>query len=162
MTTTPQVTRVAPRVEAPTPGRKVGYFVAAIVDGVLLYVVNNLLEWEWPSFLTDDFSRVLTILNVSLVASLLVNLAWIVADPVWFKSTSQIGLNAISMVVTIRMWQVFPFDFTPYDFPWETLARITLVAGMVGLVVGSIVELVKLARWTAIQVGGGSSEERPA
>jgi hypothetical protein len=144
--TRPQDTRVRSRA-APPPGRKAGYLVAAVVNGVLLYVVNNLLEWEWPPFLTEDFSFMLTILNVSLVASLVVNVAWIVADPIWFRSPAQIGLNVISFVVAIRTWQVFPFDFTPYDFPWGTLFRVGLAVGMFGIVAASIAELVKLARW---------------
>lgn len=150
--TRPQDTRVPSRAERKTAGRKAGYVVAALVNGVLLYVVNNLLGWGWPSFLTDDFSRLLAILNVSLAASLLVNLVWVVADPVWFRSIAQIGLNVVSFVVTIRMWQVFPFDFSPYDFPWGTLARVVLAVGMFGLVVGSIVEFAKMLRWAGTQV----------
>jgi len=130
-----------------TTGRRVGYLVAAVLDGVLLYVVNNVLDWGWTSFLTDDFTKVLTIINVLLIASLVVNLAWIVADPVLFKSSSQIGLNAISFVVTIRLWQVFPFDLSSSDFPWEMLLRTVLMVGLFGLVLGSIAELVKMARY---------------
>ena len=41
--------------------RRFGYLVAIGVNLVLLYVVNNLLEWGVPEFLTDDFERVLPI-----------------------------------------------------------------------------------------------------
>lgn len=146
-TTHPADTRVQERIGSRAPGRQFGYLVAVFVDGALLWVANNLLAWEWPSFLTEDFSRVLPILNVSLVASMVVNLVWIVADPVWLKSLSQVGLNVISFVVTIGLWQVFPFDFSQYHFPWETLLRAGLAVALFGLVVGSIVELVKAARW---------------
>ena len=47
--------------------RRFGYLVAIGVNLILLYVVNNLLEWEWPSFLTEDFERVVGIVSFSII-----------------------------------------------------------------------------------------------
>lgn len=143
--------------KASAPGRRVGYAVAAVLNGVLLYVVNNLPAWDLFPFLTDDFSRVLWILDLSLLASLLVNVAWIWFDPIWFKGTTQIALNAISLAVTVRMWNVFPFDFSAYSFDWETVARVVLVIGGVGLSIGILVELVNVGRWAISSAADGAS-----
>lgn len=52
----------------------------------------------------------------------------------------------VGLVATIAVWNVFPFDFTGQTFPWDTVLRVLLVAGMVGSVVAIVVALVRLAR----------------
>ena len=137
-------TRESPPQTISPPGQRFGYGVAILVNAALIYVVNNLLAWDWLPFLTDDFERVIPIINVSLVASIVVNLTYMVADPRWFKSLTQIGLLGISLVVTIRMYQVFPFDFSAYEFDWDTTARALMILAMVGIGIGLISEFVKL------------------
>lgn len=143
MTTT---TGPASGVGHPHVARQAGYTMVILVDLALLYVANNLLAWDLLPFLTDDFARVLWLIDISLLATIAVNLAHIWYDPAWFKSLGQIGLGWISMLVAIRMFQVFPFDFSSYVFDWERVARFVIVLSMVGIGVGILVEVVKLAR----------------
>lgn len=126
------------------PARKFGYLVAVAVNAVLLWVVHNLLDWEWTRFITEEWDQVLPILTTSLIAAIVVNTLYIVFDPKWFKSLTQIVLSGISLAVTVRMLRVFPFDFTAYDFPWETFVRVGLVVGIVGISIAIVVETVKL------------------
>jgi hypothetical protein len=133
-------------------GRRAGYVGAVIVNGIILWVVNNLLDWGWPAFLTDDFERVLPILNVSLIATMVVNFVYLAYDRRWFKSLCQVGLAAISLIVAIRMYRTFPFDFSAYDFDWEALARVVLIIGIVGTAIALVVELFRLGR--ALMVAG--------
>jgi hypothetical protein len=135
-----------------TPGRGAGYLVAIVVNLILLYVANNLLEWSLVPFLTDEFGQVLWFINVSLLATILVNFVYLVYDPAWFKSLCQIGLGAISLVVSIRMYQVFPFDFSAYQFNWTLTARIVMIAAIVGVALGIVVEIVKLVAGLATQL----------
>jgi hypothetical protein len=138
--------------------RKIAYGASVVVNLVMLFVINNLLEWDWFRFLTTDFGPMLWLINVSLVATVLINLVWLGYDPVWFRSLSQIGLNLISAVVTIRMYQVFPFDFSAYEFNWAPVARLAIILTMVGLALGTITELVKLVpRRVKTQVVAGRS-----
>ena len=136
--------------EVKTPGavgaRRFGFVVAIAVNVVMLVIVNNIVEWGWIPFLTDDFAEVVWLINLSLTASILANTAYIAYDPGWFKSMTQVGLNLISIVVIVRMWQVFPFDFSRYQFDWETLLRLVLVLAVVGTGIGIVVELVNLVR----------------
>ena len=120
--------------------------VAIVVNVFLLIAANNLLAWDIFPFLTNDFERVLPILNVSLAAAIAVNLIYLAYDAGWFKSLTQIGLLAISLVVTVRLYQVFPFDFSAYEFGWETLAQWVLILAMVGVGIGVAAELVRLAK----------------
>lgn len=121
------------------------YVAAIVVNAVLLYVANNLLGWEFPQFLTDDFGKVLWIINLSLVATIVANFTYLGFDAAWFKSATQIGLNALTLTVSVRMYRVFPFDFSSSQFDYAPIARIVIILTMVGTVAAMIVELVKLA-----------------
>jgi len=126
--------------------RRVGYVVAALVNGAMLWVANHLLGWGWPPFLTNGFEDLLPWVNMSLVSTIAVNLLWTRRDPAWFKHLAQLGLNAISLVVIVRSWQIFPLDFTGYWSEWETLARIALGIAFFGVVIDTVTRLVALTR----------------
>jgi hypothetical protein len=145
MTAPPSALRPAEKGQV---ARKTGYGAAVVVNLVLLLVINNLLAWDWFRFLTADIGPMLWLINVSLVATVLINLVWLGYYPVWFRSLSQIGLNLISAVVTIRMYQVFPFDFSTYEFNWAPIARLLIILALVGLALGTITDLVKLVSRT--------------
>lgn len=122
-----------------------GYLVGVVVNAILIVIVNNLLAWGWVPFLTGRFELLTGIITVSLSVVLVANVLWLAFDPRWFKAMLQLGLNAISLVVAMRIWQVFPFDFSAYPgFSWHTMARVVIVVSMVGICVGMLSELFKL------------------
>lgn len=126
--------------------RRTGYVVAIVMNLLLLYVANNLLDWNVLSFLTAAFGSVVWLINLSLAGTILANVVWLGYDVAWFKALSQIGLNLISAVVSIRMYQVFPFDFSQSQFDWAPITRLVIIFTLIGLVLATIAELVKLAR----------------
>ena len=134
---------------SPQATRRFGYGVAIAVNVVMLWIVNNLLEWGWPSWLTDDFDRVLPIINLSIVATIIVNLVYIAYDAAWFKSMLQVVLLVISLVATIRLYRVFTFDFSAYSFNWEPVTRGILIFVCIAIGIGLIAEIVKFARSSA-------------
>ncbi len=117
-----------------------------MVNVVLLFVVTNLLEWDLVPFLTDDFDRVVPIISLSLAATIAVNVLYLVSDTARLKSLTQIGLLGINMAATVRLFQVFPFDYTAYDFDWAAVTRVVLIASMLGIGIAAIVEVLKLGR----------------
>ncbi|MEN8114309.1 MAG: hypothetical protein ABFS21_07965 [Actinomycetota bacterium] len=127
-------------------GRRVGYVVAVVINVVLIFVVVNLLSWGWLPFLTEDFENLLPILILSLLVSGMVNLAWIVYDPRWFRAAGQIVDNLTSLLVVVVTYKVFPFDFSPYRINWETIVRVVIVLTAFALVIATIAEFVKLIR----------------
>jgi hypothetical protein len=129
--------------------RRSGYVIAIAVNVVMLYVVNNLLAWNILPFLTDDFGRVLWLIDISLLATIMVNFIYLAYDRSWFRSLGQIGLNLISLVVAVRMYQVFPFDFSGSTFDWTQIARVVIIFTILGTTIGALVEAVKLARAAA-------------
>jgi hypothetical protein len=138
-------------------GRKVGYAVAIACNIALLVIANNILDWGWLPWLTEEFRQVLPVMNVSLGASIAANIVYLVYDPPGFKATAELGLLIISLIVTIRFLQVFPFDFTAYEFGWGTLARWLLVLAIVGICIGMLVQVVQLVRLGAQRAAKGST-----
>jgi hypothetical protein len=128
------------------PGRRAGYLIVVLLDLVMLWIAHQLLDWQWPSFLTGAFEDLLPWITASLAATAIVNLVWVFWDPEWFRHLTQFGLDVLSLAVAVRTWQIFPFDFSSYSSGWETLARVAIVVGIVGSAIGAVVELVKLAR----------------
>jgi hypothetical protein len=126
--------------------RRVGYVVAALVNAVLLYLVNVWPGWQAVPFLTEGMDDVLDVVNLSLTATVVVNLAYLVYDPAWFTAAGQLVLSVIALAVAIRLLQVFPFDFSAYAVDWELVTRVVLGFAVFGSAVGIVASLVKLVR----------------
>ncbi len=143
-------TEVRPRPDVksrPTrAGRRFGYLVAIAVNFGLIAVVNNILDWDVVPFLTADFSRLVGFISISLGLTIAANVAYLAYDPAWFKSLTQIGLLLVSLAVTIRIYQVFPFDFSTYSIAWSQMTRWILIIAMAGTCIGMLVEAGKLLR----------------
>lgn len=125
-------------------GRQVGYGVAIGINIVLLVVVQNVLDWGWFGFLTQDFAEVAPWISMSIGVSILANIFYIADDRFVVKSLGQMVTNLITFGVSIFVLRVFPFDFSGYDFNWDLVARIVLIVAIVGSAIGAIAELVKL------------------
>lgn len=128
----------------PVATRRLGYGITMLVNAAMIVVVNNILEWGWFSWLTNDFELLLPIINLSLMASILVNLAYMVYDAEWFKSMCEIGLLVISITVAVRTFQVFPFDFSAYSWDWEATTKMIIAFAIIGMSIALIVNAVKL------------------
>lgn len=121
-----------------------GYLLAAAINGVMLWIAHQLLDWEWPGFLTPEFDDVLPLITVSFVASIVANLVYAWRDAWPIKALGELVTTVIGFVVALRMWQVFPFEFTGDDWSW--LVRFVLIVAMIGTILGVITQLVNLAK----------------
>jgi hypothetical protein len=151
------VTNRRPSVAA----RRFGYIVAAAITAAIWFVINVWPGWQDLSFLTDQTTEVLWLVNVSLVVSVAVNLIYAVYDPVWLKALGDLVTTSIGLAVLVRAWQVFPFDFSDYSIDWAVIARVVLVIGIVGSCIGIVVQLVTLMRLAVVGgLGGRRGEAR--
>lgn len=125
-------------------GMRFGYAIAVLVNLVMLIVVQNVLEWGWFSFLTEEFADVVPWISFSLIVSIVLNLVYQFNDTIPVKSTGQILSNLISIFVTYRVLSVFPFDFSESTFDWALVTRIVLILAMVGAGIGVLTEVLKL------------------
>jgi hypothetical protein len=111
----------------------------------MLVVIQNILEWGWLPFLTEEFAQVVPWISMSLVVSIVANLVYEFNDTRIVKSTGQILINLISILITYQIFTVFPFDFSAYDFSWALVTRILMVLAMVGAGIGVLTEAMRLA-----------------
>ena len=124
--------------------RKASYVIAIVINVAMLVLVQNLLEWGWPPFLTDEFAEVVPWISFSLIASIIANIIYQVDDSQIVKSVGQLVVNLISVWVTYTVLTVFPFDFSGYQFDYEIVTRVVLILGIVGAGIGALVEAIKL------------------
>lgn len=133
-----------PTDRRPAAGRRFGYVLAVAINGVFLWISHQLLDWEWPGFLTEEFDRLLPLVTASFVASMVVNTVYLVRDRGRVRSLGELTTAAFGLVVSIRTWTVFPFDFAGYGTDWTWLVRTLLVIGIVGTSIAGIVHLTRL------------------
>jgi len=124
----------------PTAGRRFGYTVSIVINAVMLFIANNLMEWEWFPWLTNEYDRVLPWIAFSIGATMIVNAMYLAYDMQWFKSLTQAGLAVIAFIVTVRLFRIFPFDFSAYDFPWTGITEAILILAIVGTAIAVVVE----------------------
>ena len=134
-----------PNSPQPTAGRRFGYAVAIVVNAIGLYIVQNLLEWD-ISFVTSDFAQVDGLISLSLIATIGANVLFLFFDPRWFKGAVEAWSQAISLLATLRLLQVFPFDFDEWAGPWEQVARAVLIIAAIGTAIGILTSIRNLVR----------------
>lgn len=139
-------------------GSQIGYGIAIGLSLVLIYIVQNLEHWNFLPFLTGEFGQVVPWITFSLIVGVLAYITYILYDSQALRWTGEIVTNIITIVVTWRIFTVFPFDFTAYEFPWSILTRIVLVAAMVGASIGVAVNVVKLINSTNPQLKKGDTD----
>jgi hypothetical protein len=124
--------------------RRFGYAIGAAVNGVLLFLTNVAPGWRWVPFLTEDFTRVLGLVNLSLLAGLVANMLYELYDRRWFRDLGGIGTTGVGLVAVVQLLRVFPFAFADSSVDWDTVTWWLLVLGVAGSVIGLVVQVVTL------------------
>jgi hypothetical protein len=143
------MTGIGRKPRPPIAARRLGYLIAAAINGVFLYLINVNPGWQAVPFLTEDTNYVLGLVNFSILATIAANLLYVIYDARWWRATGDLVTTGIGLIVLTRMWSVFPFDFSDSAFDWTFLARLLLVIAMVGAIIGMVVQLVLLVRLAA-------------
>lgn len=130
--------------DVPTAARRVGHLLLATVHAVLLWLAHQLLDWDWPGFLTDEFAEVLGVVSASLVANVLVNLALVIHQGARFTALTELITTWFGLAVSLRLLDVFPFDFTGYAIDWSGAAHALLILLVAVTGVAMVVHLVRL------------------
>lgn len=123
-----------------------GSIGSAVVNALLLYGINIWPGWQAVPFLTPDMDRALDIINASLIAGIVVNVVCAVIRSRALLALGNLVVMGIGLAALLRLWDVFPFDFGSSWSGWPVLVRVFLGLGMVGSIIGAIVELVNLFR----------------
>jgi hypothetical protein len=136
---------MATRPQSPR-ARRWGYGIAALINLIVAWGVNVWPGWDAVPFLTSGMTQVLPLVNLSLLVGFLTNLAYLVADPPWFKALGNILTAGISIAVLVRTLRVFPFDFGDSASTWDPITRGILIFLIVASTLGLAVQVVQFAR----------------
>ncbi len=126
--------------------RRFGYAVAVVVNAAMLYAVNRWPGWQQVPFLTGETRKVIDLVNASIIVSLVANVVYLVRDPRWLKALGDLVTTSVGLVVLVRIWRVFPFDFGDGSIDWDLVARVLLAVGIFGSAVAIIVAIVSFVR----------------
>ena len=126
--------------------RRVGYVVAVLVNAAVLYAVNVWPGWQALPFLTEDMRLVLGLVNASMLVSIVANMVYFVADPRWLKALGDIVTTAVGIAALVRMWQVFPFDFSGSSFDWALVVRVAMGVAIGGSAIALVVAFVSFVK----------------
>lgn len=146
MTSTTGTPPVRSTRRPPRGARRVGYLLSAAINLVLLWLVNVSPGWGVVPFLTDDFARVVGVVNASLLVGVVTNLLYVVADPSWARRLGDAITAAFALVVLLQLVTVFPFDLGAGWSGWETVLRTGLALACVGTGIGVLANLAQLLR----------------
>lgn len=97
-------------------------------------------------FLTPATTEVLPWVNATMVAGIAANVLYAMWDPRWLKALGDIVTTSIGIVSMVRIWQVFPLDFTGSSIDWALVSRVLLGVGFGGSGIAVIVALVTFVR----------------
>ncbi len=84
------------------------FIVAGIVNIILYYIANNLLNWH-ISFIAPSFADVLWIVKYFLLAAIIVNLIFIFYHPNWLRNLLQAIVDVLFIITAYTFLVVFPF-----------------------------------------------------
>jgi membrane-associated HD superfamily phosphohydrolase len=145
----------AVRTRPSRSARSFGYTIAVIVNVTLLYLVNVRPGWQAVPFLTEDTRQVLVLFNVSLVAGIVTNLAFVLYDAPRWKALWDLVAISISLAVLVKVWVVFPFAFDAQE--WTIVARTVVMVAMVGTVIAMLVQAFSMTGGTTRSISGRTS-----
>lgn len=124
---------------------RAGSFFTIIFSFVMLYIVDNILDWGWLPFLTNDFNDVIPVINWSLWIDIGLGVILLAVYSPKIKMATVVVANAVSLVVIMRFWEVFPFDFDKWGRAWlEAPVRLVLLIALVGTAISLLVNGVRL------------------
>lgn len=126
--------------------RRFGYLVGAACNAALLYLTYVQPGWRAVPFLTEATTRVLGLFTVSLMAGLACNVLYLAYDRRWLTVLGNLLTTGISLVLLVRIWRVFPFDFTAYSADWAMVTRVVLAVAIAGTAIGVVAGFASLVR----------------
>ena len=121
---------------------------SSIANAIGIVLFNTVPLWRQytQGVVLEDFVRILWAANLSFLVQIAGNLSLMFYRPPRFAALVQILATAAGLLSLIVFYLVFPLDFSQVGVAWLNSAlRIVLIVGMVGAVIGLIVQTVKLA-----------------
>ena len=124
--------------------RRGGYFMSILINAVLIFLLDAHPGWRAVPFLTPATAQVIGLFTLTLAAGIAANVVYFIADPPRLRALGDLVTLTISLVTTLRVWEVFPFAFHGSMAFWSVIVRVVLITGIVGECIGLLYSLVVL------------------
>lgn len=154
----PPTVAVSTSLDVTPTVRRLGHVLAAVTNGVLLWVVHQLPGWGWPGFLTTEIELVMGLVTVALLASMATSLVLASHPAARVRLLAELVRAGLAVAVALRLLEVFPFDFIGHATDWSGLLRSSLI---IGIAVGIVAIVGKLVRLLSDLEGDGLLDLRP-
>jgi hypothetical protein len=128
--------------------RTSGYLVSVVIDVILLYAAQHLLQWDVP-WITPEWSDVVSAVSLSLAVSIVANALLLAYDEQWFHRLVDFVATGAALVAGYWIYLAFPFDF---GAEWNSLAHLVVGAVLLGLAIATVVTAI-LAIAELLRVG---------
>jgi hypothetical protein len=127
--------------------RRGDYVIAIVVNAILLYVFNNLLNWN-IYFITDALNGILWIINISIIAIIILNILQIFYNPLWFRNLMKIFSNIFVFIIIYMLYTVFPISFNIFyvDISLKFVFLVTLIVIFVLTVIEAVLMLILIIK----------------
>ncbi|HYF74048.1 MAG TPA: hypothetical protein VD864_14555 [Nocardioides sp.] len=126
--------------------RRSGYVGTVVVDALCLAAVNWWPGWDVVPFLTEETDRVVGWVNASIAVHLALFALYVAWSPRGLRAAGEVVTSAFGVVVTARVWQVYPFETADDWSGWGLVAHVLLALGVAGSAIGVVSGLVHLAQ----------------
>jgi hypothetical protein len=118
-------------------GRRIAALLGALACAGLLWVINGTPGWESWNFLTEDFGKMVRLLNAALIIGLFLNVMALITDSGGWRGLRDAVGATFGLVILARLFVLFPFAVA--DDSAEKLAiRVLLGVAMVGAFIGVV------------------------
>jgi hypothetical protein len=124
----------------PSGFRKVGYIFSILFMILFIYILRHLRQWG-VDFLTDDFSKCLYYIELSIKISIAAQVMFIFYDNRWFRHVIQGLTNIAGAVALIMVYVIFPFYIQ--DETWIRWIKIGILILFGLTLISIVVEMIK-------------------
>lgn len=121
--------------------RRVTYILGLFFALLFLWIINNIDNWGWE-FITDDWEQVVGVVKFSIYLSIVIYGLFLFYDKKLFYLAGKVAMDAVSIYVSVRLYQVFPFKFDNLFDGWEWLGIIfpwVLIIAIIGTAISIVV-----------------------
>ena len=87
------------------------YIFAIIANLIILYIANNIVNWNL-SFISSTFSQVLWTINLAIGSAIIGNILFLFYDPSWFRHLLKIFINIFGLIAAYTFYIIFPLSFS--------------------------------------------------
>ncbi len=116
--------------------------MGAVANVIALWAVNI-----WPGLASGAIPvrrhGQAGLINTSLVVGIVISVAALAIERVWFGALGALATTLFSSVVEVRIWQLFPFDVTE---GWALMIRVLLALAIAGTIVAVVTHVRTLGR----------------